>query len=1018
MEREDEGAARHVMETGTRGRYLRLSTSALPPAVLLLATLVLFRDAFSGVTFYEKDTTVFYYPLALWAAEQLRQGHIPLWIDRIFGGYAILADGEVGLLYPLNLLVLPLLPTPAAFLFLRALHFFLGGIFMYAFLRVLRVAAPGSLVGGLVFAFGSFTTIQMHHENVVRSAIWLPLVLLLTELALRSQGWRRQQLLVGAGVALAMPMLGVHVQPVLMSLLALGLYVALRTVPSSAFQALWALALISGTALALASIQWVPLLELGFSSFRGRGVSYEFASAFAIAPANLLTLLFPYFFRDPDGAYWSLWAAWETLVYVGVAPLVLALLAILFVRSRATLYFALVATLGLVVAMANYSPLPVNVHQLLWSIPGFSSLRAPGRFSYLVVFGLAGLAALGMDRAGKGLRPGPPASFPAGLTPCTPAPSKIERGTGGAAHLVFLSLLALGTGGLLWVMLSWRSWLLQEPEAALGLIESTYLSIRHMSPDLTAEAVYRGLLFSLDLTNPKTALGLGLLVGTWLWLAMGRVVQVKGERLDVKGAGVRSLSPFTLHSSLLIALVAGDLVAFASDFHPRAPLSSLMDPSPAARWLAARPPDARVFADSTLASMEPNRLLYAGVRDLGGYSSLQYQRHYDLWTTIESNPNLLLDLWGARYYVTAAAPSPAREVHGVRFQLRRALLYGPAGGVGGAESFRVPEMGVDSIRLVSTLTHGTLVPQGTPVAEITLVGADGQQRVVAVRAGEHTAESAADRPDVRAVIRHQPPPVAFSYTEWLPDGTPYDSHLYYAEIGLEAPIRPVEVRVQVVAPSGEFRLHGLALAHSARGQVESIQTTQRSRFRLAYEDGEAVVYEDQAAFPRAFVVYEGVAPRPGELVLVQMLEKRFDPRHQVLLEKAEGLGLSPIGSAPASVDSWVDLPAAARVRDLSPERVLVEADMERAGFLVLTDTYHRGWRAFVDGQGSPIYPADYLFRAVRLSPGRHTVEFVFDPLSHRAGALVSLEALAFVLAVWVVIPAVRRRGRRLFLTRF
>ncbi len=64
------------------------------------------------------------------------------------------------------------------------------------------------------------------------------------------------------------------------------------------------------------------------------------------------------------------------------------------------LFFLLLGALSLWVGMAHYAPV-TNLHQLLWSLPGFSFLRAPGRFSYLVVFSCAGLAALGLHALGE-----------------------------------------------------------------------------------------------------------------------------------------------------------------------------------------------------------------------------------------------------------------------------------------------------------------------------------------------------------------------------------------------------------------------------------------------------------------------------------------------------------------------------------------------------------------------------------------------------------------------------------------
>src|SRR5207244_5125714 len=64
-----------------------------------------------------------------------------------------------------------LLPTPSAMVWLRALHVFLAGLLTYSYLRTLRLEPLPALGGGLVFALGSFLSAQMHHENVVRSAV-------------------------------------------------------------------------------------------------------------------------------------------------------------------------------------------------------------------------------------------------------------------------------------------------------------------------------------------------------------------------------------------------------------------------------------------------------------------------------------------------------------------------------------------------------------------------------------------------------------------------------------------------------------------------------------------------------------------------------------------------------------------------------------------------------------------------------------------------------------------------------
>src|SRR5207302_2528230 len=122
--------------------------------------------------------------------------------------------------------------APIAMVWLRVLHVFLAGLFTYLYLRNLRLEALPALGGGLVFAFGSFLSAQMHHENVVRSAVWLPAVLACFDRAVQQRPpWRLSRWIMWSALgalAFAQADLGLHVQPVLMTALALGLCAVFR----------------------------------------------------------------------------------------------------------------------------------------------------------------------------------------------------------------------------------------------------------------------------------------------------------------------------------------------------------------------------------------------------------------------------------------------------------------------------------------------------------------------------------------------------------------------------------------------------------------------------------------------------------------------------------------------------------------------------------------------------------------------------------------------------------------------
>lgn len=950
---------------------------AAPLLVAALCAVVLFRAGlFGDSVFYERDTELFYQPLMTWYLGQVQAGRLPLWIPLIFGGYPLFADGELGMLYPLNVALVPFLDAARFLAVSRALHLFLAAAFTIAFLRVLGVGRVGALVGGLVFGFGSFFVAQIQHENVVRSAVWLPLVLLCVELALRAGGWRRQQWLVAGGLALAMAALGVHIQPVFMTLVCLGLYVAYRVAVGPVagrwwerpLLLVWAPGLVAGIGLGIAAAQWLPLYELGRMSYRGPGLGYDLASTWPLRWQNLATVLLPYLFRLPDGRWITLWQQWESYLYVGIAPLGLALLGAVLARRRVVPFFVLLAVVALLVGLAEQSP--VNLHRLLWSLPGFSSLRAPGRYAYLIIFALAVLAAFGLDVLARLRRRSWPA---AGLA--------LLFGAGGAATIYLVTAL--------------HRRLVADPVRWKQLIDEYYFSVRHEHEWLTGPLVYQQLVDGLDLANPKTLWSAVLLTTAFLPLL--------AWALWPKRAPVWSLA--------VVGLVAVDLLVFGYDYHPQVSVARLMEPAPVTRFLATLGPDARTFADSSLRFLEPNRLLAANVPTIAGYSSLGTQRHFEYWSSVDSQEDVLLDLWSTRYVVLADPPPDVVVTDGTAYRPFNALFTGAATNRTGLATFAIEPFPTVELRVLSTLVDGVQIEQDTPVAAVTLVGADGSRQSVELLAGVHTAENAYDRPDVQPHLRHTRPPVGGTVPDIDPSGLPTRTNVYRASFAVQ-PTDVVAVELRQLYPVGQTRIFGIGLVDRG-GTVRSLFGVDRAKLRRVWRQDGVAVFENQRAYPRAYIVPEGVArTRSDPSALVGLAARPFDAARQVILEEGPLAGLPLVRPRLGQPLDPQAMPPAARVADLSSDHVRVETPDGPGGFLVLTDLYHRGWRARVDGVEAPVYLANFLFRAVYLPPGPHTVDFVFDPLSLRLGGAVSVATLLFAALVGLVMPLAARRRRR------
>jgi hypothetical protein len=154
------------------------------------------------------------------------------------------------------------------------------------------------------------------------------------------------------------------------------------------------------------------------------------------------------------------------------------------------------------------------------------------------------------------------------------------------------------------------------------------------------------------------------------------------------------------------------------------------------------------------------------------------------------------------------------------------------------------------------------------------------------------------------------------------------------------------------------------------------------RWELAYT-GSVNVYRNRDVLPRAFVVYRAEVVDSAAQSLERITDSAFDFRERVVLE-----------DTPADWTEPPEIPAAAtaHIADYEPNYVRVEVGTGADGLLVLTDTYAPGWKALLDGQVTPIYVADHAFRAVVVPAGTHHVELMYEPLSFKAGATISLLA--------------------------
>jgi len=139
-------------------------------------------------------------------------------------------------------------------------------------------------------------------------------------------------------------------------------------------------------------------------------------------------------------------------------------------------------------------------------------------------------------------------------------------------------------------------------------------------------------------------------------------------------------------------------------------------------------------------------------------------------------------------------------------------------------------------------------------------------------------------------------------------------------------------------------------------------------------------------FPRASIFYNASALNDQDKILDIWSQPDFPALETLLIESRTNLKSSAQGemSEPAKITGYEN------------EKVVIEADARKDGWLLLLDSYYPGWKATVDGKPAPIYRADGFFRAVPVPAGRHEVIFSYHPEAFYYSLWIS----AAGLAVW------------------
>ncbi len=564
------------------------------------------------------------YPWKHFIVDSLQSRQLPLWNPYLFGGVPFLAAGQQSALYPLSILFY-IIPLTQAFGYVAVITLFLAALNMYILARVLGAGPVGGVIAGVTYAFSSFFVVSIVFPMIISAAAWLPLLLVVVELLARRSVGRAPLLIGGGATIVGIQFLAGHVEIAYYNMMVLGFYTLARAVmlwrdqhslrPAALLIGQMSVVVILGVG--LGGVQIVPLFELVRTSFRQGSASYKDVVGWAYPLRQIVTFFIPDFYGNPShhsyfdlverttksapAIFWGIKNYVEAGSYVGILPLLLAVVAVLR-RVRQWGVFTLLAVLSLLFAFGT--PLYAV---LFYGLPGYNQLHSAFRWVYPFTLCMSLLAGLAVGRGGgEGGRGGDAKTR-----------RREDAGMGGRGEAVTrrVAIVAAVGGGL---------GLLAIAVAALYPALFVGVADRVLSRSNLAQAAFASgqMFFSYEARN------------LFLFFAF------------LTGAGVvilLALRRWRWWPAATIALLVIDLFCIGYGFNPRSDPKLLAETPPAVAFLQQ---DKDIFRVGTLdlpdqKLFNQNSLMPYGIQDIRGYDSIIPRRYTEYMNMIEGQGELL-----------------------------------------------------------------------------------------------------------------------------------------------------------------------------------------------------------------------------------------------------------------------------------------------------------------------------------------------------------------------------------------
>ncbi len=916
----------------------------LPIALLAGFPFIYFWQAtLRQAVFFFGDIFLFFYPTHQAYADALRAGRLPLWEPRMLAGFPLYAEGQIGALYPTHPFLYGLLPIDVATNYDILINLAWVAVGMYLFMRALNLRPASAFLAGVAFSFGGFFIVRLQHMSVLATAAWLPWTLWAWEKHEQEKdAKKRWRWLAVLAIFSGIQLLGGHPQFAFMSVILLALYAMVNWQRGGTLEN------------EIAPLAWLAKLQASVA--RRVPIVFEYVT---------LTRVILVVLAVGVGAAIAAMQLLPTYELSTISNRAAGLLPKFFNAYSLRLPHYLMLLYPFLLGNP-YPRVSVEVVGYIGLLPLVLAFAAPlvRRDRRVVFFLLIALVALFLGLGDQNV-------FYRGLR-----------------YLPLFNYFRVPSRFFFWYTFA---------ATILAAYTFDYLLARaHVTATVT-----RGQKIALALVVLVLAAIIGIIpavpletwLALWVWLPLALALIAAWILLGAR----RGLFTRTTLTALGVGVVMIDLALFESVYTKTYDsMTTVADfytpPSTLAYLKNLSPENGRALTSLWIypwmvtmrESLYPNVTLAYNIPSAIGYTPLLPQAMSEYLEVLDAP---LMNLLNVRYYLMPQMLPVDAKTEGDDVNDGFAPDWN-------RHDIAIPPTLATNLIVTSSLAQSVDLRDGDVVAQIGLLAQDGTWFTVPLRAGYDTAEWAYDRTDVLKVIKHARPTIATTFDARSAFPTEaHPGHTYRAQFDITRNGKPLAITDVMVMPTlapGLVHIETMALVQPNGSSVSLAALSGHSDQQLIYRTNEVAVFENQNTLPRAFLVHDTQIADDDATIKV-IGKEQFKPAQLLFLDGGQALNAGGAQRADESV----------RIVNYQPEHVVLTVDAKADGYVLLADAWAPSWVARVDGVETPIQRGDLIFRAVKVSPGTHQIEFDYRPLWLYVGAAISGLALVLIgAALW------------------